>query len=73
MCFMIGLWRVIKTEIGLPECPPPIAKGCKVDVRFLGWHHRRGKEGKDHCIRSSRQLAPGEQATLMLHHSGPNM
>lgn len=40
---MIGLWRVIRTEIGHLECPPPIAKGCKVDVRLLGWHHRRGR------------------------------
>ena len=43
MCFMTGLWRVICTEIGHLECPPPIAKGCKVDVRLLGWHHRRGR------------------------------
>ena len=43
MCFVTGLWRVICTEIGHLECPPPIAKGCKVDVRLLGWHHRRGR------------------------------
>ena len=46
MSFMIGLWRVIRTEIGHLECPPPIAKGCKVDVRLLGWHHRRGRRQK---------------------------
>ena len=73
MCFMIGLWRVIRSEIGHLERPPPIANGCKVDVRLLGWHHRSGKEGKGQCIRSSRQLAPGEQATLILQHPGPNM
>lgn len=55
------------------EWPLPITKGCKVDVRLLGWHHRREKKTKVSVIRSSRQLAPGEQATLMLQHLAPTL
>lgn len=53
--------------------PPPLAKGGKGEVRILGCHHRRGKEGKGQCIRSSGQLAPGDEATLRLQRFGPNM
>lgn len=53
--------------------PPPLAKGGKGEVRVLGCHHRRGKEGKGQCIRSSGQLAPGDEATLRLQRFGPNM
>ena len=47
MHFMIGLWRLIRTETGLSDCPPPpLAKGGKGEVRVLGCHHRREKKAK---------------------------
>ena len=73
MHFIIGLWCLIRKETGLSDFPPPLAKGGKGEVRVLGCHHRTGKKGKGQCSRSSGQLAPGDEATLMLQRFGPDM